>query len=199
MHIYLIRHGEKEATKNNPGLTTTGITQAQKTAQYLAQFPITKIIASPYLRTKQTAEYIAEHLNLPVATDYRLRERMDFQEFVGEREDFFEEWLQATHKREYIPITGRSSLQTGQDVYSLIEELNERDEQHIAVITHGGAIADFLRTVFNEKQIEELLYEFAEGTDYRVDECSVTVIRKDNENYLLLNLHCIEHLKGLQL
>lgn len=196
MHIYLIRHGEKEATKNNPGLTTTGITQAKKTAQYLAQFPITKIIASPYLRTQQTAGHIAQHLNLPVTIDNRLRERMDFQEFVGDRAEFFAEWSKATHERSYVPMSGRSSDETASQVIALLDEFKSDAEQdsHVALITHGGTIADFLRSVFDEEIVLPLRYSFAEAQDYRIDECSVSRVIKQGSLFSSHDLHYTAHL-----
>lgn len=196
MHIYLIRHGEKEATKNNPGLTTTGITQAKKTALYLAQFPITKIIASPYLRTQQTAGHIAQHLNLPVTTDDRLRERMDFQEFVGDRAEFFAEWSKATYDRSYVPVSGRSSEETASQVITLLDELESdvKQDSHIVLITHGGTIADFLRSIFDEQIVLPLRYTFTEGEDYRIDECSVTRVIKNGELFSSHDLHKTTHL-----
>jgi 2,3-bisphosphoglycerate-dependent phosphoglycerate mutase len=196
MHIYLIRHGEKEATKNNPELTTTGVTQAKKTAQYLAQFPITKIIASPYLRTQQTAKHIAQYLNLHITTDERLRERMDFQEFVGDRAEFFAEWSKATHERSYVPVSGRSSEETATQVIALLDELEFEAEQHshIALVTHGGTIADFLRSIFDEQIVLPLRYTFAEGEDYRIDECSVTRITKVGPGFASHDLHYTAHL-----
>jgi 2,3-bisphosphoglycerate-dependent phosphoglycerate mutase len=196
MHIYLIRHGEKEATKNNPGLTTTGVTQAQKTAQYLAQFPITKIIASPYLRTQQTAGHIAQHLNLHITTDERLRERMDFQEFVGDRAEFFTEWSKATHERSYVPVSGRSSEETASQVIALIDELESDSKQHnhIALVTHGGTIADFLRSILDETIVSPLKYSFTEGEDFRIDECSVSRVTKVGSLFASHDLHHTKHL-----
>lgn len=62
--IYLIRHGQKLPHAGNPGLTKIGLKQAKETGKYLKQFPITKIIASPYKRTVETAEQICNVLIL---------------------------------------------------------------------------------------------------------------------------------------
>lgn len=52
--IYLIRHGQKELHAGDPGLTPTGIDQAKQTGNFLSQFPITKIVSSPFKRTVET-------------------------------------------------------------------------------------------------------------------------------------------------
>ncbi len=196
MYIYLIRHGEKEATKDNPGLTPKGVGQAKKTAIHLSQYPITHIFASPYLRTQQTAQHIAEQLNLQFITDDRLRERMDFQEFSGNRAEFFTEWSKATHDRYYVPVSGRSSDETASQVIALLDELEAEREQHnhIALVTHGGTIADFLRSVFDEPVTSPLKYTFAEGADYRIDECSVTRVTKVGSLFASHDLHHTKHL-----
>lgn len=194
LHIYLVRHGEKENTKQNPGLTTKGIEQTKKTAQYLSRYPITHVFASPFLRAQQTAKHIAQYLNLTVVIDERLCERMDFQEFDGDRTEFFTEWLKATHDRSYIPKSGRSSHQTANEVLELIEEIDNKQFEHVVLVTHGGSIADVLRTMLTEEQLKPLKHHFTEGEDYRIDECSVTIIEKDSGSFRLKDLHCCSHL-----
>lgn len=61
--IYLIRHGQKQSHVGDPGLTDIGLKQAQQTGEYLSQFPISKIVSSPFKRTVETAEQIACALN----------------------------------------------------------------------------------------------------------------------------------------
>lgn len=195
MNIYLIRHGEKESSKDNPSLTPTGIEQAQKTAKHLTKYPITHIYASPYLRTQQTAQYIADQLGLPITTDERLQERMDFQKFEGDRPQFFDEWVKATQQRDYTPKSGRSSRQTANDIISLLDEIEDAgDHQHVVLVTHGGTIADFLRSAFDESITDSLKYQFADGEDYRIDECSVTRVTKSGKLFSSHNLHSTTHL-----
>lgn len=85
-HVFLIRHGQTDANlhpQNYPwdtdcSINETGRTQATGTAQYIASLPPSerprRIISSPMLRTRQTAELIADKLGLPVYIDERLME-----------------------------------------------------------------------------------------------------------------------------
>lgn len=193
--IYLVRHGEKITTENDPELTDLGKDQASRTGQFLSTYPISKIIASPMIRTQQTAEHIAKHLNnITVESDERLKERMEYvKELFESRQEFFNTWFQATHDRDFEPKSGVSSNQRGQLIRTLVNELPQ--DEHVVLVTHGGAIADFLRTIFNEKTLESLQHTFPEGRDYRVNECSITRVQFDGTDYYLEELHCTSHLE----
>src|SRR3990167_11215140 len=89
--IYFVRHGETkfntENIKQGPegSLTEKGRVQALATA---LRFPKKKgcpqvIIASPYQRTKETAEIIAKELKMPVEYSELLVERKNPTEVVG--------------------------------------------------------------------------------------------------------------------
>lgn len=70
--IYVMRHGESTVNiariltcKEVQGdLTELGQSQAKKAAHWLADKKISRIYASPFHRTQQTAQIVADHLNL---------------------------------------------------------------------------------------------------------------------------------------
>lgn len=75
--IYLIRHGETDANKNNISqgaeldlsLNNTGIDQAEKTGHYLKRHITDNeciILSSPQLRAEETADIINQHINVEV-------------------------------------------------------------------------------------------------------------------------------------
>ncbi|HEY8318665.1 MAG TPA: histidine phosphatase family protein [Amnibacterium sp.] len=79
--LHLVRHGEV----HNPAgviygrlpefrLSDRGERMAARTAESLADLPITRIVASPLLRTQQSAQPIAEIFGLPVESDERVIE-----------------------------------------------------------------------------------------------------------------------------
>ncbi|HEX3500844.1 MAG TPA: histidine phosphatase family protein [Stellaceae bacterium] len=92
--MLLIRHGQSEfnvvysVTRQDPGirdplLTATGRAQAREAAEALAGEGLARLIASPYTRALETAEIIAEILDLPVAVDARVGERAAFACDIG--------------------------------------------------------------------------------------------------------------------
>src|SRR5258708_4288608 len=92
--MLLIRHGQSEfnvvysVTRVDPGirdplLTETGRAQARGGEKTPAGEGLARLIASPYPRARETAEIIAEILDLPIAVDARVGERAAFACDVG--------------------------------------------------------------------------------------------------------------------
>lgn len=92
--MILVRHGESHfnvvygKTRRDPGivdpeLTETGRRQAESVAAALDGADIRRILASPYTRTLQTAEIVAEALGLGVAVEPLVRERAAFVCDIG--------------------------------------------------------------------------------------------------------------------
>ena len=86
---YLLRHGRTEHTperrfsgSSDLPLSQVGRADAAAAATHLAGRGIDVIVASPLLRTRQTAEAAAEVLGVPVMTEADLRE-LDFGDWEG--------------------------------------------------------------------------------------------------------------------
>lgn len=191
--IYLVRHGQKETHPGEPGLTEVGILQAKQTGQYLTQFPIHKIIASPSKRTVQTAHYIGKELDLDQSLDKRLIERMDWEDNGISKKEFLVEWIKATNDRDYLPKYGDSSINAGLRVEESIKSLSPTDS-HVLLVTHGGAIIDYLRNIFGDEKISKLRRQCEVGEDYSMHNCSINKIVLDKKPILEL-LNYADHLK----
>ena len=92
--MILLRHGETVfnvvfgAERRDPGvrdpvLTEDGRAQALAAADALGRESVTRIITSPYRRTLQTSEIIADKLQIPVAVEPLIRERAVFACDIG--------------------------------------------------------------------------------------------------------------------
>ncbi len=92
--MILVRHGQSEfnvifgKTREDPGivdpkLTEEGHRQAEIAGQSLVDKGLTRIIASPYTRTLQTADIIAGILKLPISIDSLIREHAFFSCDIG--------------------------------------------------------------------------------------------------------------------
>ncbi|MEN8253643.1 MAG: histidine phosphatase family protein [Patescibacteria group bacterium] len=194
--IHLIRHGQKQLNLDNPSLTKLGIEQAKQTGKYFSQFPINQIIASPQNRTAETAAYIGDQLSLPFSKDERLLERMDFYEPDTTRENFLQEWIKATHDRDYDPKYGDSSRATGERVSNLIKSLKLAEGQDILLVTHGGAIIDYLRNQFGDDSVMTLIKQYDLGQDYQMHNCAINSISFVS-NPKLEKLNYAKHLTDL--
>ena len=89
MNIYLVRHGQSEGNlkKFHQGadvpLSKNGKVQAKILAQRFKKIPVDSIYSSPYIRAKQTAEFISKELKLPIEYWDILRERKRPSEIEG--------------------------------------------------------------------------------------------------------------------
>jgi len=76
--IHLLRHAEAEEFVSSDaarGLTSQGLAQAARVGDFLLRIgqPLDLIVASPYLRTLQTAQTVANKLgNVPLLEDRRM-------------------------------------------------------------------------------------------------------------------------------
>jgi broad specificity phosphatase PhoE len=85
--IWIIRHGYREDydnrnyasenidRPNDPGLTVHGKQQAEETAEFIAKehASITTVFSSPFLRTLQTSQAIAEKINAKIVIEGKLQ------------------------------------------------------------------------------------------------------------------------------
>lgn len=194
--FYLIRHGQKVLKAGDPGLTELGQKQAEKTAIYLQTKNISKIISSPYKRTRETAEIINNILKLNIKFDDRLKERMNWGSVPNQTlKELLEEWEYSNLHREFEPKAGISSLKCGQNAYKVIEETAVSfPNSNIAVITHGGTICDLLRNVFSTEELRTYRKDFPEKLDSLIGECSITTLIKDSDKFYLEKIGAVGHL-----
>ncbi len=92
--MILIRHGQTEFNRvfsvnrqdpgiRDPQLTDHGRRQARAAAEALRPLKLGRLITSPYVRALETAEIIAEHLDLPVTIEPLIAERFFYTCDIG--------------------------------------------------------------------------------------------------------------------
>jgi len=104
--IYLVRHGRtndsgKRITGYRPGihLNDQGLRQASQAAEFLNQFPIRAVYASPLERSMETASTIAAELKLRVHPLDFLKE-INFGDYQGKGEELLKDPLWQMFQRE---------------------------------------------------------------------------------------------------
>lgn len=152
--IYLVRHGETILTPTrkfsgtgvlNPELTEKGLSQAAAVAREIAKLKPEILIASPLMRTTQTAQAIADATGLGINFDeiwYELSygewDGLSFEEVKEGFPDEFQAWLNSTS---YTPAGGESYDQAGFRVEEALEKVAaEYPSQRVVVVTHNGVI-----------------------------------------------------------
>ncbi|AKD58727.1 phosphoglycerate mutase [Spirosoma radiotolerans] len=67
--VYIVRHAEKQNETDTTDLTPAGYARADALAEKLANRGIDSIFSTPYYRTRQTAQTLAQRIGVPVV-DY---------------------------------------------------------------------------------------------------------------------------------
>lgn len=193
-NLYFIRHGSRTSISEETPLSEIGVWEADLTARYLSAIGnISSIYASPLRRTQQTAEIFSQALKLPVTTDPRLTERMRFGDRIGESySEFIDEWNKTSRDRNYLPPMGDSSYECGSRLKAVADEIS--NGQRVVIVSHGGAIGDFLRSVFDDNDLS-----LATGSDPQtkfvdIQTCSITEVTKTGVDYKLVRISDTSHL-----
>ena len=150
---FIMRHGEAELKKDEVnsdstipiGLTEAGKKETRVAAAKLRSAGITRIIASPFPRTKETADIVASELSIPaesIHVDVRLGE-LQFGELEGKTFDDFVRYRD-THVRDFTTALprGESYLDVqkrfGEALYALEEQYAG---EAILIVTHSVGIS----------------------------------------------------------
>jgi broad specificity phosphatase PhoE len=192
--FYLIRHGQKEAIPFDPPLTKIGVKQAEVTAKLLKGIAFKAVIASPKKRTQETAAILSRVHGLEVLTDPRLVERLEW-EHDESFDEFIREWNKTDLDRKYHPEQGMSSLDNGERMRLLLEELTEKYiDGNILLVSHGGTIGDLLRNLFTEHMLTHKTEPISGAKYIDILECSITMIEKNADSYNFIKIGDTSHL-----
>ncbi|MDE6706874.1 MAG: histidine phosphatase family protein [Oscillospiraceae bacterium] len=177
--LYVTRHGLTEFNASNRvcgasdiSLTAEGFQQAEEMAKKAYAFgDIERIIASPMLRARQTAQAVSDRLSLPIETDDRLRE-WNYGSFEGKSRltDGFKEAKQEFGCK--MPDGGESVFQLVYRTYSLLEELKTCPKNTI-LVCHGG-VARVIDSYFHDMTIDRFMHFFLGNCEIKIYEIGDT-------------------------
>lgn len=157
MQLLLIRHAlplrSEPGQGSDPELSEEGIEQAKRLPDALARFPISRIVSSPQIRARQTAQPVADALGVAVDIDDRLAEYdRDLTHYTP-----VEEITEEDMKR-----LASGNLPSGVDQPAFIARVQAGvddivaaadHEDTVAVFTHGGVINAMAHTVLKTPRL----------------------------------------------
>lgn len=193
--FYIVRHGKtnanvagiKQGTINteNTYLNTLGRQQAQTLHEHFDLTGFHRIVASPLVRTQQTAEILNQTAQLPIETDDRLLE-ISYGNWDGQVNATLEQQYPACFdpilhdvKPTYAAIAdGETFEQVETRVLAFTNDWAKRyPDERIVVVTHGFTVRSFAINATHSAGL----------TIPEPDNCSVTklVVAPDQTQYLL--------------
>ncbi len=151
MEILVIRHGqsygdleERHEGRADFKLSPQGVTQAEQIAKFIyQQYPLNRIYTSPLERAKETAERIAEPLQIPVYEEDGLNERDNGKLSGMLREEALEQFPYPEKGRDYFePLHGgESELEQRMRVETFWARLcKESPARRVGIVTHSSTI-----------------------------------------------------------
>jgi 2,3-bisphosphoglycerate-dependent phosphoglycerate mutase len=140
--IYLIRHCKASGQEASAELTQEGVTQAGQLADFLEDKFIDWIVCSPYQRAISTIQPLSQRLGLPIHIDHRLSERVLSSEVLP---DWMNNLRKSFDDLDMKLPGGESSREAMTRGISVMEDLVQRPEMNLVVVTHGNLMSLILK------------------------------------------------------
>lgn len=189
MTLYVVRHGETEGnlgkfhqTDATP-LTKNGLNQAKKLAQRFTHTHIDTIIASPTVRTRQTASEIAQVTQADITFDERFKEKRNPSMVANKPySDTLKTVWDTIFSHFDDPKFHHSDEENAWDfiarVSSGFQELEKRKETSIVLVTHGFVVRTIVGLVtfgpmFSSREFRHMIDHF------ETNNTGITVLRSE--------------------
>jgi broad specificity phosphatase PhoE len=166
--VWIARHGNRldfvypewfntAERRYDPPLSEDGFIQAKQLGKRLEKENITHIFASPFLRTIQTANEIAEILNLPIKIETGLSEWHNPNWMSDKPKTHPQEFLAKEYPRidwnytsYVIPKYPESEEEVNQRTADTARQLVAQFSQHILLVGHGASVVGATRGLVGE-------------------------------------------------
>lgn len=171
MKIFLARHTQttyntEKRLNSDPSvdvrLTDLGIQQAQDLAKKLSAEKFDAIYISQLPRTRQTAEFINAHHNLPLIVDKRLNDHKSG--FEGRPTHEFMHAFNTHDNRWQARFNdGESLVEARERANNFLDELKTKPYETILIITHGYIVESIYGILHNLGHEEASAYQLSQG------------------------------------
>ena len=189
--LILVRHGK--TTCNEKGalsgltdsvLSETGTLQREKVADYLKDTNIDKIYTTPFKRTKETIEKLAETKNIKVEESSQLNEinfgdfeGLSFKDIENNHPEEVKKMIKAGYTYKYP--NGESLEDTFVRVKKEIDNIiNNNENSTILICSHGGTIRNIISYLLSG--------DYKYHWNFKIDNGSITEIEINN-NFAVIN------------
>lgn len=196
MQIYLLRHGETEENKSrfyygklDVSLNEAGIAQSVKAGELLKEIKFDSIYISERKRTRETAEAALNNKNLNLIIDKRINE-IDFGKFEGKNYEQIQKEFPSEYEmwnnnwKEFAPPGGESYRQFYSRTKEFLDDILNKEQENVLVVTHGGVIRTIYCCVLNGNL--DLYWKFSSKN------CDISIIKYEYGN---LFIDSISHVK----
>lgn len=149
--IYFVRHAEPDRTVEDEvkrPLSLKGQKQSEELSEYFVNKRLKYIYCSPYVRTRQTANYISNKNNIPIVEVNALHERVISKEWIPTL-NFTEYSYKQWKDRSYKISTGESLNEAFNRFKDAVEKIISSTDENdtVVIVTHATVISLFLNYI----------------------------------------------------
>lgn len=201
MRLIFVRHGESVWNRegriqglSDPPLNDRGRAQAALVAERLVRdFKPAALYSSALQRATETAQIVADRLNLPLSVDARLNE-YDIGEITGMTDEevavrFPEIWKRFQEDSWWVPMPGEEGLYHFlHRIHGAMQDILEAhaDDGEVVVVTHGGVMSVYIGDLIGMNVRLRLPFVF--------DNASISIIQPNPARPRILRLNDVGHL-----
>lgn len=165
MRLYFVRHGESKYNvlklhqHGEVPLSKTGEKQAKAVAKRFRKIPIDTIIASDYMRAKNTAEEISTVTGKEILFNPLIRERKRPSELTGtpytttKSKQIYQQMYRHRNDPNWHYSDEENFWDATERAKKFIKEVEKREEKRIAVVSHGAFIKFILAAMMFEDTV----------------------------------------------
>ena len=199
---FVMRHGEAENNAKNiyssnqkiNHMTEKGRAQVLETVRNLKDKKFTKIYCSPFLRTRETAEIVAEQIDFPrdrIIYDDRIRE-LEFGDFSDRSLSEYWDYMKNKNWGLETKIPGGESFQDAKNrIGDFLYDIDQQNESETILIVSHGLAVEIVPTIIagaDQKRSLEILHSKLDNKTASLHREHEFIPLPHNENYEL-DLH----------
>lgn len=143
--IYFIRHSIPDFNIHDDltrPLTKEGRIACKSIVKYLTNIPITAMYSSPYRRSIETIEPLAQKLGLNITSIHDLRERKVSETWIADFNDFAKkQWADFTYK---LPDGECLREVQARNIAALHQLIRKHPNETLVIGTHGTALSTII-------------------------------------------------------
>ncbi len=203
MNIYLVRHGESELNAKRihqvatTPLSETGHKQAEAVANRLTHLPIEAVVASHYTRAQQTAEAIANKLELPITTSEHFKEldRPSSLHGLSYDDTHAVDTLLSIKENHHDPDYRHSDEETFHEAVSRahdgIDLIKKLPYEEIVVVSHGNFLRIIVGVMLFGDRFDTVMFD--DMQKWRVMNTGITHMRHADDAFFMMSWNDRSH------
>jgi len=192
--VYLVRHGETDGNLKqysqlpSTELSPKGHEGATALADRIANLEVDLLVASPYTRAQQTAEYVSKKVNLPVTTVESFHENMRPEAVRGKTynegtQDIYKQYNEDVWLKEKTLI----GMENFHDVLERMKQsltfLESQPQNDIVVVSHGDFLRFFISHILLGQSDNLIENRKVYDSFVRLSNVAITVIEHNQEKW----------------